>query len=636
MNQRLHGKAMFHWCDVCNTLLLEDTCSKCRTKGREFLVSLPGDIRPALRRGHEVVSSLFMHHFGTDHFLRGKLIFLNKIAGEDRSDEIVVDGHVVAAMRFDLKENDFFLELRAPGSAFVRPTATKGLVRASRTEGHLKGKKLDAKDLIEVKGDFEAGDPLVVVVGNMICSGVAKVSSDRLASSEKGVLVRDIAPQGLSPSGKRTGRDDFVASNKDHLEKMESKAVSDIRSFIGNKRKPVSVSFSGGKDSLAAYGLLKRAHEDFDMIFIDTGIEFPETVRYVNRFAEAEHGRLNVAKAGNAFWEQVGQFGPPAKDFRWCCKVCKLGPVTDLIQAKYPQGTITVEGNRALESFSRSKIGFVESNPFVPNQTILNPIKDWNAAEVWAFIWWKGLEFNPLYEEDFERIGCYLCASCLGSEWKETARIDPELYVKWDEHLRKWAKTIGTSEDYAKYGLWRWKVLPPKMQRLAEEVGLKVPQMRTDRLDLKTTRGLSLCLTGGYSMEGVLTLPRKRDFTRVAESLKTVGKVKHSPEFEIAMVKDKECTLKVFGGGQIVATGPTSEKTQRFFERGVKALLKAQLCTRCGICVKQCRQRAIRIEDSPVIDQERCVQCGRCDEACVVAHYYDKLVTKSGAQGHTS
>jgi len=93
-------------------------------------------------------------------------------------------------------------------------------------------------------------------------------------------------------------------------------------------------------------------------------------------------------------------------------------------------------------------------------------------------------------------------------------------------------------------------------------------------------------------------------------------------------VKDKDCTLKVFGGGQVVATGPTSEKTQRYFERGVKAYLKGMLCTRCGICAKQCRQKAIFIREGPIIDSERCNQCGRCDEACVVAHYYDKLVAK--------
>ncbi|OPY31300.1 MAG: hypothetical protein A4E32_01752 [Methanomassiliicoccales archaeon PtaU1.Bin124] len=631
MNERLHGKTMLHWCDFCNTLLLSSRCTESRAEGRPFEVSLPGDVRPALRRSQEVVESLFRRHFGTSAFMHGKLIFLNKVAGEDRADEIIVDGHVIGAMRFDLQRNDFFLELRGEGAAMLRETANIGIVKARKVEGHLKGKKLDGADIIDVQGKFKAGDPLLVFVGNGVWAGVAKANSDVVRSTEKSVLLRESAPSNIRASRKSSTREEFVLANLEHLQKIDSKGVSDIKSFIGNKKLPVTISFSGGKDSLAAYGLLKRAHSDFKMLFVDTGIEFPETTSYTMSFSQKRKETLLVARAGNAFWEQVDQFGPPAKDFRWCCKVCKLGPVTELIESKFPQGTITVEGNRALESFARSRIGFVETNPFVPNQTILNPIKDWTASDVWAYIWWQKLEFNPLYEEDFERVGCYLCASCLASESKETARLHPEMQAKWDNYLKQWSLRMGSTEEYAKYGFWRWKVLPPKMQRLAEDIKLKAPQQRADRMELKSTKGLSLCLTGGYSMEGVLSVPRKRDFERVAETLKAVGKVKASPEFEIALVKDKDCSLKVFGGGQIVATGPTSERTQRYFERGVKAYLKGMLCTRCGICAKQCRQKAIRIMDGPVIDSERCNHCGRCDEACVVAHYYDKLVSKPKA-----
>jgi len=630
MNDRLHGKAQLHWCDFCNTLLLSSRCSHSRMEGRPIEVSLPGDVRPALRRSHEVVAQLFQRHFGTYAFMHGKQIFLNKVAGEDRSDEIIVDGYVIGAMRFDLQANDFFLELRAEGAALVKETAKK-FVKARKVEGHLKGKKLDGADIIDIQGTFKAGDPLLVYVGNTAWAGVAKVDSQVAKASEKAILLRESAPSSIRANKKTSTKEEFVAANLEHLQKLESKGVSDIKSFIGNKKLPVTISFSGGKDSLAAYGLLKRAHPDFKMMFVDTGIEFPETCSYTMSFAQRRKETLLVARAGNAFWEQVDQFGPPAKDFRWCCKVCKLGPVTELIESKFPQGTITVEGNRALESFSRSGIGFVETNPFVPNQTILNPIRSWRAADVWAYIWWQGLEYNPLYDEDFERVGCYLCASCLASESKETARLHPDMQAKWDTYLKQWSHRLGASEEYARYGFWRWKVLPPKMQRLAEEVKMIAPQMRADRMDLRTTKGLSLCLTGGYSMEGVLSVPRKRDFERVVEALKSVGKVKASPEFEIAFVKDKDCTLKVFGGGQVVATGPTSEKTQRYFERGVKAYLKGMLCTRCGICAKQCRQKAIFIKDGPIIDSERCNQCGRCDEACVVAHYYDKLVTKPKA-----
>ena len=179
---------------------------------------------------------------------------------------------------------------------------------------------------------------------------------------------------------------------------------------------------------------------------------------------------------------------------------------------------------------------------------------------MWGYIWLRGLDYNPLYEQDFERIGCYLCASCLESEWKRTSELHPKLHGDWQAYLDQWSKRVGVGPDFVRYGFWRWKVLPPKMRQLAEEVNLKVPQARSDRLELKMTKGVSPCLTGGYSIEGVLILPKKRDFSRVGETLKTVGKVKFSEEFEIALVKNREGTVKVFGGGQVVATAVDGER----------------------------------------------------------------------------
>ncbi|WP_019177722.1 phosphoadenosine phosphosulfate reductase domain-containing protein [Methanomassiliicoccus luminyensis] len=627
-----HGKAGLNWCDTCGTLILGQRCDVCSSAGRRFEVSKPGDVRPAMGKSVNVIASLFQKHFGTSDFLKGKTIFLNKVAGEDRTDEIVFQGMVIGTMRYDLHTRDFALDLRLEGARLLQPIAAKGVVEVGHDTGHLKGKNLPGSAVKGHKGGFKAGDPLIVVAGSLICSAVAKVPSNEIGKAEKAIGVRDVGKGALEVSKKRSSWARFVNANESHLRALESKGISDIKSFIGNNKLPVTLSFSGGKDSLACYGLISRATNKFTMIFVNTGLEFPETVRFVEEFAKKNHERLLVADAGNAFWEQVGSFGPPAKDFRWCCKVCKLAPLAEIIERNYPEGTVTVEGNRAFESFARSTIGFVERNPFVPNQIALNPIREWRAVDVWGYIWWRNLDYNPLYEEDFERIGCYLCPSCLESEWSNTSRLHPDLHARWTGHLMDWSQKNGAADEFVKYGFWRWKVFPRKMVQLSQEMGLKLPEERSDRLDLKWVKGVSPCVTGGYSAEGVLSVPKRRDFSMVAEALKTVGAVKHSKEFEIALVKNKDGTLKVFGGGQIVATGPTPESAERIFEAGAKALLRAQLCTECGICVRNCKPRAITLDRGLLINDERCTRCGRCVDACVVAHYYDKLVTGGNPQ----
>ena len=345
--------------------------------------------------------------------------------------------------------------------------------------------------------------------------------SIEVSGSEKAIGIRDVGKEGdLKISVERSSMASFVSSNTAYLRSIESKGISDLRSYIGNNRLPITLSFSGGKDSLACFGLLSRASNSFVLLFVDTGLEFPRTVEYVRSFAKKHHQRIIIADAGNAFWDHVKTFGPPAKDFRWCCKVCKLAPLTDIIERNFPAGTITIEGNRGYESYARSRTEFVEKNPFVPNQITLNPILDWRAVDVWGYINWRGLEYNSLYDEDFERVGCYLCPSCLESEWKNTKRLYPQLYKRWDDHLKGWAKANGSSDEFIKYGFWRWKVFPRKMMQLSQEMHLKIPEMRTDRLSLNWVKGVSQCNLGGYSAEGILTVPRKRDFSNGSRSTK--------------------------------------------------------------------------------------------------------------------
>ena len=621
-----NGKESRLWCDHCGTLVLGRRCA-CGNEPRPFEINSPGDIRPCMADGIDLVLSLFRETFGTDAPLRGKMMFLNKVPGEDRTDEIVAHGSVLGIMRFDLRENRHILEIRQPGAELFSTCASKNIVIFGSMSGHLKGKSIPGENIREIIGEFDEGESLILRKGEKIGAGIALGRSSQLKEMEKAVKIRDLDnPSGMviSPD---SDRGMFVKANREHLKNIEGNAASDIKSFVSSKKQPVTVSFSGGKDSLAAFGVAMKALKGgMELLFVDTGLEFPETVEYVKGFAEKNNLRIHIAQANNAFRENVETFGPPAKDFRWCCKVCKLGPITEMISNEFPNGTITVEGNRMLESFARSKTAFVSKNPFVPNQTTLNPVRTWNASEIWGYIWMKGLEYNPLYERDFERIGCYMCASCLASEWKNTERIHPELHRDWTDYLHRYAEERGLPKEFVDMGFWRWKVLPPKMVRLAEDLDLRTKPKDSKGPSMKMLKGASSCAAGGFSVEAIVNVPRARDFSSVEDALRTVGDVRYSQEFEIALVKNRDSTAKLFGGGQVSVTSKTLDGAKDMFERAVKALLRAQMCTSCGICAKKCPRHAITIKDGLHVDPKRCNSCGSCESSCMVAHYYDKVL----------
>ncbi len=585
----------------------------------------------------DILRGIFKETFGISEPIDGKAVFFNKVPGEDRTDEIVAHGVVLGILRFDMRLNKLLVEIRQPGADLFAEKATKNVISFAGMSGHLKGKSIPGSKVREVLGNFSEGDSVILKkAGGKIGPGIALVPSDAIEQSEKSVKIRDLNPDLERPISPNSGRREFIEANSEHIHRITSIAVAEIQRSIRGTL-PVTVSFSGGKDSLVVCSLTEKAlRKKPILMFINTGIEFPETLDYVDEFAKEGGYELLVAEAGNAFKENVDAFGPPAKDFRWCCKVCKLGPITELIERNFPEGTVTVEGNRALESFARSNTPLLSKNPFVPNQTNVNPIRSWRSADVWCFIWSEGLRYNPLYDRDFERIGCYLCASCLSSEWRNTARIHPDLYDEWEGFLYEYAKDHELPLEYVDMGFWRWKALPPKMILLADQLDLHLKPKAVSGISMEMLKGASVCEAGGYSAEAVITLPRNRDFSYIVDALRTVGEVKYSPDFEIAVVRNNKGTAKVFGGGQISVISQNQKSVENLFESVVKAMVRAMMCTSCGICVKSCPTNAIKIIGGMRVDPRKCKSCGVCARSCMVIHYYDRLVEEQKSQNKTS
>jgi len=604
--------------------LIGRMCGRCGRDSRPVELSPPGDVRLALEGTKRRLRYLFLRQFGAQQLIPD-IVILNKSSGEDRADEIIIDGRRVALLTYDLERKDYSLTLRIDGARMLSRNRPKKLITLKKAEGHMKGKYIPPEAIESFDRSIVKGDEVIVQMGKFIGCGSAKVDARELRSSDKGVKVRDFSQAGPLAPGRKAWPRDVLKANLPHIAAKKARAEHELRGVLAEHKLPLSVSFSGGKDSLVVLDLVASITKDFAAIFIDTGLEHPQTRDYVKDIANERGMRLLVASAGDAFEDSFPSFGPPAKDFRWCCKVCKLAPASKIIEEEFPQGTLTVEGNRKLESFSRAYTDLVQENPFVPGQVIVNPIRDWTALDVWLYIMMRDLHYNKLYNEDIERIGCWMCPSSLASECAEISRLNPEIARAWELKLDAWASENGLPRAFVDYGFWRWKQLPPKMNELAERIGLEVRPKRADTVDLRIVKGVSPCAAGGYSVEAVLMMPEAKGLKQTAEMLKTIGKVKPIEDFGVVMVNTRKGNAKVFAGGQISAVGETPKDASEQFDEVARAALRANMCTKCGICVRACPTGAIKLDDSVQVDAEKCNQCGKCAESCVVAHYFDKL-----------
>ncbi|MBP2030940.1 phosphoadenosine phosphosulfate reductase [Methanohalophilus levihalophilus] len=618
---------VIYWCKTCNVPLIGKKCHICEGFGDEVPLGQPGDVRFCSPYERDVLSDLLLRDYNCSPFWK-RVILLNKVPGDDRNDEVIVDGYRVGFLYFDLLENDYFFEPTPEGASIISNFTTKRYVELHPTKKRVGGKKLRLEAIDSYSDDFRKNSPVLLFMGSKVGVGIALEDPEKFETSTSHVLkVKGFVKGKLELNRKIPSMEKVIQANFPDLEKIESEAIRDIRDVAGKekyRKLPVTVSFSGGKDSLVALSLAMDAlsTKRLEAFFVNTGLEFPETEKFVHDFCNQYGISLTEEKAEGAFWENVDKFGPPGKDFRWCCKVCKLGPANAVMKkcGQKNELCLTIDGKRKYESFSRSKTKATEMNPFVQGQLNIFPLRNWRAFEVWLYIYWKKLPYNPLYDMGFERVGCYLCPSSLASEFKRLKELHPDLYSRWYNHLLEWAKSKGLSDSYIDYGFWRWKELPAKMQLLAEKMTMSTSADEVgNEFSIDIASGYSPCKDGSYSMELAVSGVSLHE---AASVLKVLGDVVFAGELGIGLLKTKDATLKFFRSGNVKITGRSKKDVEKLYYRATKQLLRIAKCTGCGVCIHACPVDAIAVgKDGKIELGDSCTHCGKCTDSCVVIRY---------------
>ena len=623
------GKSELFWCENCSIPLLAEKCSTCNSFGRKIELAPPGDIRLSSRAARKLLTDIFTQNYGYADFLEGRIILLNKIAGLDRRDQVILEGRHIATLWFDVTAGCHKLDLETSGAALLSSSAKKSLVVCddSILKGHIKGKWLQDEKIMSGPSALDEGQNVVLKIGKFSGVGVARKRAD----GSQSIRIKDVTKNDFALSEKRPSLQDVITANAETLKYLERVAISEIKNYLSKNRLPVNVSFSGGKDSLACLCIAQKVLSRPEVLFINTGLEFPETVEYVRELCDAHKLRLQEIKGESGFFEKVKSFGPPAKDFRWCCKTNKLGPMTAFLKEHYPKGCVTIEGRRIYESFNRSTIKAVERNPYVPSQTTLAPIRSWRALEVMLYIYWNKMQPNPLYEEDFERIGCWLCPAALQSEFASLKGSHPQLYDRWTTSLREWAEENKLDKRYIDWGFWRWKRHPPKMLEIAKEhnIMLQVSAAGKDEITLQAERGRSPCGLE-YSIEATLCVPQNHPYSCVAAALNILGEVKYAEDLGAAVIKTEKGRVTAFANGNIMIIAG-KEQAEELLRDVCEMVLRVQMCTRCKICEKNCNRGAITVAETITIDEKKCNHCKKCAKGCIAADQAAKIYARLSA-----
>ncbi len=453
-----HGKIILHWCDTCHTPVLGDRCS-CGSQARPVPLTPPGDPRPAFPDDIAFINQLYEETFGMTLIPEGRLALLNKVPDKDRMEEIVLGGAVVGAIRYREDLHRWEALPRPEAAGIVKPTR-RYIIIDDGAEGSIReGSSLLAPGLVHCEESVRTGDEVFMVTRSGSCAGVgrARVDAEEANRMERGQVVktRKNLPSTCDP-GPSTW-DYAVRANRDPLDRAEAA----VRQFIAEKigpyeHLPMSVSYSGGKDSLATFLVVKNAYKQLPILFIDTGLEFPSTHENVNDII-ATYGVDGITiQTGDEFWKEFEIRGPPAVDDRWCCKVAKLEPLRRYIEENIGE-IVSFVGQRKYESFSRMKNPRVWRNAYVQNQVCLAPIHNWTALHVWLYIFRENAPFNDMYRHGVDRMGCYMCPACDLGVLERIQGACPDLWSGWADRMEKWRIDHDLPEDWSSSGSWRKK-----------------------------------------------------------------------------------------------------------------------------------------------------------------------------------
>ena len=420
----------------------------------------------------------------------------------------------------------------------------------------------------------------------------------------------------------------MVDKNKGLIEKLTQDTIKKVFNTYARFKDKVDVlyvAFSGGKDSIVTLDIVQRAlpHNSFKVLFGDTGMEFPDTYDTVGIIEkECHHQGIEFIRAKSDLnphctWKQ---FGSPSKVTRWCCSVHKTSP--QILALRNNLGKIDFTGMafvgvRASESASRSEYDYISLGEKHKGQYSCNPILEWNAAELYLYVYSENLHLNEAYKKGNNRAGCLVCPNvseknsyfrrtCYPKEVDEYMNIIADLYKE----------SIPAEE---------------KMKEFLENTGWKA---RMNGRDVCIDIGCTELMSGD---KYILKVRKPKNDWR--EWIKTIGVLLNESSPYRIDFRRNEYSFEVIelADGYEVVLDKYLAKTAPLFVKLLKNVFhKAACCIGCHECEADCQKGCITMINGKVKISENCVRCSQChkvDRGCLI--YKSLEMPKGGAKMET-
>lgn len=245
---------------------------------------------------------------------------------------------------------------------------------------------------------------------------------------------------------------------------LEHKAIDRLQAAsdmsLAIYQKPLSICYSGGKDSEVLLDLAIKAKIPMIVANSHTTADAPETVRHIRKvFGRLEDKGIKTVISyptykGNpvSMWSLISQkLLPPTRLARYCCAVLKetygkdsfvaTGVRWDESTKRKSRAIMEIQTGKVIDRINLNNDNGKDRRLFenceLKGKRVVNPIIDWKDADIWDYLRSEKIDLNPLYYCGFDRVGCIGCPMASNARYEEFRRYPQykQLYLHAFERM---------------------------------------------------------------------------------------------------------------------------------------------------------------------------------------------------------
>ena len=214
----------------------------------------------------------------------------------------------------------------------------------------------------------------------------------------------------------RGTKEEWLASTPNLFAKIQEKtAIDNIQKFAklaDSMGLVVEVGFSGGKDSIVTYDLVKKSGIKHIAVF-NYAFEDPAVVQFIKQ----NYPDVIISRKPKSYFQLIRERKMlPTQWVRFCCDYFKENSSNATIvgvrrSESYKRATRKTfqASSKFIKSHKDFDIFSIECREVYPGEIQLKPIVKWSIEDVWHYINENHLPYPSLYDEGMKRCGCMLC-----------------------------------------------------------------------------------------------------------------------------------------------------------------------------------------------------------------------------------